>query len=201
MACTNRKGSAEANSLTELIANFLKNEGCCPRDEEEMKAFQGKPIVAAIRKAARARDNNGKLYPHQWNLEEKYPDVPEKAERILVNCADNIAACNNFDVLHNLITDELKLKGHVKGAGEMYCYDTAFRIGISMGAYPQKVYLHRGTRDGAIALGIYEDGKEVLEMSELEKIYPEFGKMKPHQVEDFLCIEHKKGNLRKFKRA
>ncbi len=76
----------------------------------------------------------------------------------------------------------------------MYWYDTVFRIGISMGVYPQNVYLHRGTRDGAKALGIYK-GKDVLEMSELPV---ELRKMKPYQVEDFLCI--KKDVLHKFKR-
>jgi len=200
MACTDKRGSAESNSLAELILNYLKNEGCCPCDEEEMKAFHGEPIVTAIRKAARAKDNNGNFYSHQWNLKEKYPDVPEKAEHILVNCADKIAACVDFDSLHGLLRDELKLKGHILGAGPMYLYDTAFRIGISKGVYPQKVYLHRGTKDGANDLGLYAEGKEVLEMSELLKIYREFEKLKPHQIEDFLCIEHKKGNLRRFRR-
>jgi hypothetical protein len=56
---------------------------------------------------------------------------------------------------------------------------------------PQKVYLHAGTRKGAKALGIYEKGKEVLEMSELVKKYPEFAKLESYHVEDFLCIKHK----------
>lgn len=156
-----------------------------------MKAFQDLEIEDAIRKAALARDEKGEIYSHQWHLKEKYPDVPKKAERILANCAGKIAACNDFDALHDLIWDELKLRGRVKGVGELYCYDTAFRIGISRNVMPQKVYLHAGTRKGAKALGIYEKGKEVLEMSELVKKYPEFAKLESYQVEDFLCIKHK----------
>lgn len=194
MSCFPRAKSIEKTSLVQLVEEFLEQDGCCPRDEVD--GFRNLEIEAAIRKAARARDENGNFYPHQWNLREKYPDVPKKAELILVKCTAKIAACDDFDALHDLIKHELK--GHVKGAGEMYCYDTAFRIGISMGIYPQKIYLHRGTRDGAKALGIYMKGRDVMKMSELVKKYPEFKKMKPHQIEDFLCI--KKDILHKFKR-
>ena len=165
-----------------------------------MKVFQDLKIEDAIRKAALAKDEKGEFYIHQWHLKEKYPDVPKKAEHILVNCADKIAACNDFDALHDLIWCELKCRNRVKGAGELYCYDTAFRIGISRNVMPQKVYLHAGTRKGAEALGICGKGKEVLEMSELVKKYPEFAKMEPYQVEDFLCLKWKHGMLHKFKR-
>ena len=107
------------NSLAQLIADFRDEQGCCRRGE--MKAFQDLEIEVAIRKAALARDEKGEIYSHQWHLKEKYPDVPKKAERILANCAGKIAACNDFDALHDLIWDELKLRGRVKGVGELYC--------------------------------------------------------------------------------
>ena len=78
----------------------------------------------------------------------------------------------------------------------MYWYDTAFRIGISLGVYPDKVYLYAGTRKGAIALGIYTRGKEVMTMSELPV---ELQKMKPCQVEDFLCM--RKDELHRFRNS
>ena len=194
MGCTDSKVSTEANSLSRLVAEFLEADGCCPRDE--INAFQNLKIEDAVRKAALARDEHGEFYSHQWNLKEKYPDVPVKAERILVACANEIASCKDFDDLHELLKRELKIKNKVIGAGELYRYDTAFRIGISKGVYPKKVYLHAGTRDGAKALGIYREGKEVLEMSELPA---ELRRMQPYQVEDFLCI--KKDVLHKFKRT
>ena len=49
---------------------------------------------------------------------------------------------------------------------------------------------------GAKALGIYEEGKEVLEKSNLPA---ELQKLLPYQVEDFLCL--KKDLLHKFKSA
>jgi hypothetical protein len=186
MGCTNARKSIETNSLARLVAEFLEQAGCCPRDETE--AFQGLRIEPAIRKAAQARNEKGELHSHQRYLRQETAD---KAESILLNCVAEIAACKDFDALHELVKSKLQ----INGASEMYWYDTAFRIGISMGVYPQKVYLHRGTRDGAKALGIYK-GKDVLEMSELPA---ELRKMKPYQVEDFLCI--KKGVLHKFKRS
>ncbi len=193
MSCAISGKPAEASSLAQLVAAFLKEDGCCPR--EEMRMFQGLPIEDAVRKAALARDERGKLFRHQWNLKEKFPKVPSQAERILSRCVDEIAACSGFDELHESIRRELKVRNRVFGAGELYIYDTAFRIGISRGLYPEKVYLHAGTRDGATALGIY-NGKDVLEMSELPE---ELKRLKPYQVEDFLCL--KKEVLHKFRRG
>ena len=155
-----------------------------------MKTFRNLEVRDAIRKAALARDEKGQLYPHQWNFFNR-PEVPQQAEAILLKCADEIGACRDFGTLHELIKSKLQMGG----ASEMYWYDTAFRIGISLNVYPKKVYLHRGTRAGAVALGIYK-GKDVLGMSELP---PELRRMKPYQVEDFLCM--RKDRLHKFKRG
>ncbi len=169
MGCNENKGSVKANSLAELVADFLKEEKCCPRDE--IKDFRCLKIKDAIKKAVRAKSENGQLYKHQWNLF-NHPEVPQKAEAILMQCVGEIEKCKNFDVLHELIKSKLQMPF----AGELYWYDTAFRIGISLNIYPEKVYLHRGTKLGAKALNIYK-GKEVLEMSELPE---ELQKLKPY---------------------
>jgi hypothetical protein len=68
--------------------------------------------------------------------------------------------------------------------GELYVYDTSLRIGAYMGIWPQKVYLHAGTRKGAKALGFPSTARSIdplampIEMSQLE----------PREMEDFLCI-------------
>ena len=185
MGCTSTGTLAKTDTLGQVVAEFLEEEGTCPRGE--MKTFRNLDVWEAIKKAARARDETGDLYPHQWNSFNR-PEVPEQAEASLLECADEIEACRYFDVLHELVKSKLQ----IGRASEMYWYDTAFRIGISLNLYPQKVYLHRGTRDGAKNLGIY-NGKEVLEMAELP---PELRKMEPYQVEDFLCM--KKDVLHKF---
>jgi hypothetical protein len=162
-------------TLAELRAEFFGQIGCCQSDE--IVAYQNKPLKTAIVMAARADRGDGELHSHQKWLR---PETAKAAESILLKCIGQIAACKDFDALHELIKSKL----NIHGAAEMYWYDTAFRIGISLGIYPEKVYLHRGTKDGAENLGI-RNGKDVLEMSDLPK---ELQKLEPYQVEDFLCI-------------
>jgi hypothetical protein len=188
MNCTKTEAPTRTNSLAQLVADFLKEEGTCPRGE--MKTFRHLPLKEAIKKAAQARDEGGRFYRHQWNLFNR-PDVSKKSQEVLLACADQIAACKDFDSLLGLVESKLR----IPGAGEMYWYDTAFRIAISLMFFPDKVYLHRGTRAGAIALGIYT-GEDVLEMSELPQ---ELRRMKPYQVEDFLCM--RKDVLHRFKKG
>ena len=38
--------------------------------------------------------------------------------------------------------------------GELVVYDTALRIGARFGLEPEKVYVHRGTREGVRKLGL-----------------------------------------------
>jgi hypothetical protein len=51
-----------------------------------------------------------------------------------LKCADEIQACKDFDSLHEIV----KAKCQISGAGELYWYDTAFRIGISLRFFPEK---------------------------------------------------------------
>jgi hypothetical protein len=186
MSCTDKRASGKKGTLAELVAEFLEQDGCCPRGE--MKMFTGLKIEAAISKAALARDDSGNLFSHQWHFF-NHPEIPPKAESILLASVNELLACKDFDALHALVKSKLQ----IPFAGELYWYDTAFRIGISMGIFPTKVYLHAGTKAGAMALGIYK-GNGILKMSDLPA---ELQKMKPHQVEDFLCI--KKDVLYRFK--
>ena len=67
----------------------------------------------------------------------------------------------------------------------MVVYDTAHRIGARFGLEPEKVYLHRGTRKGAVALGLDVQRREI-EMHELPDAIGQ--RLKPHEAEDFLCM-------------
>jgi hypothetical protein len=63
-------------------------------------------------------------------------------------------------------------------------YDTALRIGASLGLEPQSVYLHAGTRFGARRLGL-DWRAETIPVSALP---PPLRKLKPREIEDLLCI-------------
>ena len=95
--------------------------------------------------------------------------------------AHEIGQCASFDELLGVIDQNLGF-GH--GLGDLSKYDIAHRIGAHLGLYPNKVYLHRGTRAGAEALGL--NGKlGTLEVSSLPR---EFRRLRPDEIEDCLCI-------------
>jgi hypothetical protein len=193
MDCDNQEAT-KADTLAKLIADFIGQDGCFANDE--VRAFRNLNIEEAIEKAVLVFNEKVPHFNHRWNLK-NHPEVPQKVASILLKLTAEIQSRRNFDDLHEFIKSKI---WHIPFVGELYCYDTAFRIGISKDIYPDKIYLHAGTRKGAMSLGIYKKGKEVLEKSELLKKYPEFKNMKAYQIEDFLCIKEKEGVLKKFKR-
>jgi len=174
MGCGSHKQTGNA-TLADLVQEFRNGQSKCPYGE--LAGYPNIPLETALVMAGRADDGHGHCHPHQWRL---WDSTAHEAETILLQNINRIAACKDFDSLHNLVKKIL----NIPGAGEMYWYDTAFRIGINLRIYPGKVYLHRGTRDGAKNLGLPFE-KDALEISELPQ---ELQKLKPHQTEDFLCI-------------
>jgi hypothetical protein len=107
--------------------------------------------------------------------------LKESAAR-LVQEIPRLREATSFDELLRLVDDLIR---PISGIGEMAVYDTAHRIGARFGLEPEKVYLHRDTREGAVALGF--DGKRrAIEMHEFPD--PIRQRLKPHEAEDLLCI-------------
>lgn len=151
---------------------------CC-NEEQEIAWFQKQPSLrATIEAAARAIDGRGRRYSHQYRIRR---ESIRHATAALLAAKDHIARADSFDALHVLIAGQLR---EVAGIGELYLYDTAFRIGAYLRLLPTRVYLHAGTRDGARALGL-EYRRQTLEMSEVPA---ELRHRQPHEVEDILCI-------------
>jgi hypothetical protein len=144
----------------------------------ELKNFRDQPFEAAVHRAALARDPDGKRFGHQRRL--KRPEL-RKAEGILSESLGKLRHSKSFAALHELII--VLLEG-VSGLGELYYYDTALRIGANLNKMPQRVYLHRGTREGARALGL-DWRADSIDPSMVPK---ELGVLEPHEMEDFLCI-------------
>jgi len=150
-----------------------------PRANEELDWFRRQPTLSeAIRLAALAVSSKGKRYSHQRRLSKT---TLEQARDILLENEQRIRQSQGFDDLFVLLE---RLLSRVKGLGELYIYDTALRIGAKIGVFPERVYLHAGTRVGAKALGF--DGRmKTLEVSQL----PEWlQQLQPHEIEDVLCI-------------
>jgi hypothetical protein len=72
----------------------------------------------------------------------------------------------------------------IRGLGELFCYDTSLRLGAFLNRGPEFIYLHRGTREGARALGL-NARVQYLTSSQLPA---EIRKLAPLEAEDFLCI-------------
>jgi len=92
-----------------------------------------------------AETPNGKRYSHQNRLTRT---ALKQVRHALVNTP--LAECRNFAVLHLEVQRRI---GRIPGIGELMVYDTALRIGAKRSLSPDVVYLHRGTREGARALG------------------------------------------------
>jgi len=149
-----------------------------PRAQTEIDRFVSQPSLrAAIRNAALAVNSRGKRYSHQRRLAKV---ALERALDALSKHARAIQKAHDFDDLFHLIDTALE---PIPGLGELYVYDTTLRIGAKLNLFPDKVYLHAGTRLGARALGLCTAA--TLKMSELPK---EFRALKPHEIEDVLCI-------------
>jgi hypothetical protein len=87
------------------------------------------------------------------------------------------------------IYSDLHKRG-LKGANQMTKYDIACYIGFRKGLNPLNVYVHRGVRDGAFALGLvrYKTKTQIMELMNIFKEIPALSELgEAMYVEDFLC--------------
>ncbi len=150
-----------------------------PHAQTELEWFRQQPTLeSAIEHAALAINSKRKKYSHQWRL--KKPSL-EAARQILMMNSEAISQAKEFDDLFALVEGLCK---PISGIGELYVYDTSLRIGAKMHLMPKKVYLHRGTREGARVLGLDTRTRAI----EVSQIPAEICRLEPHEIEDVLCI-------------
>jgi hypothetical protein len=150
-----------------------------PRSTEELRFFENMPsLELAVHHAALAIDSRGKRFGHQCRI--RFASL-KRAKSLLEGGVPRLRGCTSFHALHTVL---LELLGKVQGLGELYFYDTALRLGATLGYAPKFVYLHRGTRAGAKALGL--NGSEPYVT--LGDLPAPIRVLAPHEVEDFLCI-------------
>ena len=145
----------------------------------ELDYYRTQPsLEAATRVAGWAIRPDGKRDNHQRRLSHT---ALQFATSALLAARRQISACREFDGLWSVVDEAV---GEIPGISELYVYDTALRLGAKLGLSPRRVYLHRGTREGATALGL--DGNCLaIEPSELPA---PFSRLEPHEIEDCLCI-------------
>lgn len=164
-----------ARSLAELVTWFIKWRDKNP--DSSIQHVKNQPTLEkAIEEAVFARKLDRKRHDHQRRI--KRISMRQKCQDLLRRVRD-FKAAKSFAIVFDLVNEN-----HVPGFAEMSVYDTAHRIGAYLALEPERVYLHCGTRDGARALRL-DVSAGVLEMNQLPK---ELRRLKPHLVEDFLCV-------------
>jgi hypothetical protein len=163
--------------LQDIAKEYARNNRSRPNDELEW--FRRQPTLrSAIRSAGLAVNSEGRGFAHQRRLSKA--SLHAACHSLLRN-ESKIRRCNDFDELQTLLRRLLRL---TQGIGELYIYDTAFRVGAKLGFLPNRVYLHAGTRLGASALG-YDSRLPWIDVSGLPT---GLRRLKPYEIEDLLCI-------------
>ena len=151
-----------------------------PNKQNELNWFrQQSSLEAAINLATKAKDEDGKHYSHQRRIPQT---AILEANQLLLEKHNVLQECKSFHELWLLIRETLI---SVRGIRELYIYDTALRIGAYLNFFPDRVYLHRGTLEGAKAFGFVTKKQEWLSLDELPK---SFSELSAHEIEDMLCI-------------
>lgn len=160
-----------------IIRHYIQNSR--EKKRAELKWFAVQPdLAAAIRQAAFAEDDDGKRLPHQRRIKHEAMAAFQMA---LVDASTELGEIHEFHLLLEFLGG---IGESIPGIGELYVYDLALHLGAQLGLSPQRVYLHRGTRQGAKKLGL-QFRKKWLDADELPEALRE---LPAYEVEDILCI-------------
>jgi hypothetical protein len=130
----------------------------------------------AVENAARGATKDGSRHRHYYR---RRHDAMRQFGNELVSALPKLKRAKNFEELHRLV-ESIGLP--IRDIGDLTVYDTAERIGATLGLEPERVYLHCGTKVGARHLGFTR--RKTLALSDLPKA---FQKLLPREAEDCLC--------------
>jgi hypothetical protein len=167
--------SPPPTTLAEIVSAYRREYQ--PGARAELVYYASLPSLReAVLRAARAERPNGKRHDHQTRIRRR---ALQQVQRVLGEAT--FRSFTNFQDLHEFLSAAI---GTIPGIGELMVYDTALRIGAKLGVEPQAVYLHRGTRNGAGALGL-DTGRPFIALNEFPSALQS---LRPHAIEDCLCI-------------
>lgn len=168
----------ELGSLAEIVVAYLERDWIRGVDELAYFGERDQSPAEAIDRAALSRLRSGAMHPHQYRV------GSAACAELAVSLADHvdlIAEAPDFDSIHTSI--QRGALG-VRRVGELTIYDVAQRIGAYRGHRPERVYLHRGTREGGRALGLDVDRPSIG----VDELPPELRGLSATQLEDLLCL-------------
>jgi hypothetical protein len=165
--------------LKDIINIYIQNNK--KNAQKEIDYFKNmNNIDIVIKNAALAINEKGKRFSHQRRIKK---NVLKLIYQKLIKNKGKVVNFKNFDDLYNFIKT-FKIKGY----SYLSIYDTTLRISSFLGFEPDKIYLHRGTLEGAKALAINTRKKEYIFKKDLPQ---ELNILKDREIEDFLCIYKK----------
>lgn len=116
---------------------------------------------------------------------------------VLLDYRDKIVAAEKEIIECKTFEDILKIceKATIKGIGELTVYDVAFRLGYQMvylqnaseKLLPDKIYLHAGTKQGALKAELIQKWSRKKSLA-LEELPNRLQKEPPYMIENFLCV-------------
>jgi hypothetical protein len=167
----------DLNTYQEVVDHFIQT-----RRQYAIKRAKNYANIAtleeAVERAIMSVTFDGKRHPHQTRIP---GERLEEARDRLLSAIPDLKNYRGFAELFEFVEWVIK---PIHGIGELVVYDTSTRIGYKLGLYPERVYLHRGTRDGAYALGLGR-GRATIAVEEL----PEpFHQLTADELEDCLCV-------------
>ena len=169
-------GKGRYKSIRQMVDEYITCK--TPHKRKERECFERLSLEKAVGTAALAKNCEGKRSSHHCR---RTPAQLALGKAKLIALLPKIRRCESFDELHDIVC---RVTDEVKGLGELYAYDTAYLVGIRLGLWPKRVFLHAGTRKGAQALG-FSAALSHLEPSRLPR---QLRRLKPCEIEDFLCI-------------
>jgi len=118
-------------------------------------------------------------HSHQHRISKS---ILEKYGYNLLDHEEEISLAKSFDELHSLLS-----KYQIPGIGPLAIYDTAVRLGVYLGGIaPEVVYLHSGTKEGAIKI-LGKIKGNTIRREYLPAIFQDPDLM-CDDIETFLCI-------------
>ncbi len=149
---------------------------CCKKDEFIKSATYEECIYHAF------YNKDGNKYSHQRRIPDQ---VLEDYRKELLPLEREVRNCRNFDDIYKLFESH-----QIRGIGDLAIYDVSLRVSQNYNIYPDKVYLHAGTRRGARNAGLItnRDRRNKLTPDEIARVLPWLRDVEPYLIEDFLCV-------------
>lgn len=183
----------EMELLEEVVREYLAN----PNDggREELDRFRAMAFPEAVRLAAMSRqgdDEDSPFYEHQRRIGQYFGRRPfRRAATVLTGRLPHLRRCEHFGELLTEVTESVD---GIHGLGVLYAYDVSFRIGANRRIMPRHVYLHAGTRAGALILSTaghivppIRRGERFIERRRLPDCLRQF---QCWEIENLLCRFH-----------